>query len=260
MSPPRAADRLGQRCGLDTLAFGPGCDRCLQPSRGGGPYSRGQRRAAATWLTLSVKGSNAFSEYDTTGVGAVTGRTLRNLAGWPGPWGVPRVERRGSRRQQLRGGEAECPSQEQEGFGQGNDFHPRGGEGVGRTFPRGFPHFRSSKWEPLTPGRAHVQIDPDMAGTKSKPNRKALKDGNDSDSGTDDDLDGSLLKKDAITGYLSGMIDLKKKMKTGQLDQSSGSESAPTVGAPGEADGAAQGKKKKKKKRKKKSEKGAKEE
>ncbi|CAE8617898.1 unnamed protein product [Polarella glacialis] len=106
-----------------------------------------------------------------------------------------------------------------------------------------------------------VKLIPDMAGTKSKPNRKALEDGNDSDSGTDDDLDGSFLKEGAITGYLGGMSDLKKKIKTGKVDQSSGSESAPAVGAPGEANGTTQGeKKKKKKKRKEKSEKGAKEE
>ncbi|CAE8621687.1 unnamed protein product [Polarella glacialis] len=37
----------------------------------------------------------------------------------------------------------------------------------------------------------------DMAGTKSKPDKKAFEDGNDSDSGTDDDLDGSLLKRDS---------------------------------------------------------------
>ncbi|CAE8588162.1 unnamed protein product [Polarella glacialis] len=88
-----------------------------------------------------------------------------------------------------------------------------------------------------------------MAGTMSKPNRKALENGNDSDSGTDGDLDGSLLKKGAITGYLRGISDLKK-IKTGKVDQSSGSESAPAVGTPGEANGAKQEEKKKERKEK----------
>ncbi|CAE8654814.1 unnamed protein product [Polarella glacialis] len=231
MSPPRAADRLGQRLGFDTLAFRPGGDRGLQPSRGGGLYSREQRRAAATWPSPSPKGSNAFSECDATMVGAVTGRTRRNLAGRPGPGRDP-----GS------SDEEEENSSDEEARRKASVKSKKASGRATTSTPAAAKTLAASSRETfLTSGLQGRNFSPqdvlmakliqDMAGTKSKPNKRALEDGNDSESGTDDCLDGSLFKK--------GRSSIRNQ--TGKVDQNSGSESAPADGTPGEVNGATQG-------------------
>ncbi|CAE8619958.1 unnamed protein product [Polarella glacialis] len=251
MSPARTADRLGQRLGFDTLAFRPGGDRGLQPSRGGGPYSREQRRVAATWPTPNPtpnpKGSNAFSECDATMIGADTGRTRRSLAGGPAPGGDPESsdeEEEDSSDEEAR---RKAPVKSKKASGRATTSTPEAAKTLAAS---SFETFLTSCLQGgnFSPQDVFMaKLIQDMAGTKSKPNKRALEDGNDSESGTDDGLDGSLLKK----------VRSSIRKQTGKVDQNSGSESAPADGTPGEANGATQGEKKKKNK---KSEEGAREE